>query len=157
MLLIVNIYPISYENFMYSMAFVPYLAIAADFYFYVVHRPLHTKWLWRFHRAHHAGDISVVRSLDADMLEHLVANIGMVLVGISSLWWCDIVLNFGVLVFWTAFATISTCISHSHGKMPFDNGIHYVHHCTLTANYGFGIYFPDRVLGTFKNNTALNR
>ncbi|WP_394821153.1 sterol desaturase family protein [Pendulispora albinea] len=37
-------------------AVIPLLALCQDFMSYWIHRLLHSKWLWRFHRPHHSAD-----------------------------------------------------------------------------------------------------
>lgn len=134
-----------------SFVFLPLIIVIADWYFYCVHRLLHTKLFWPYHRAHHRGNISVVRSLDADISEHIYANIGMATVGIAGLYvFFGLVLDFYFLVFWVAFATVNTCISHSNLRIPFDKGVHLVHHQTMNKNYGVGLCVADKIFGSFQ-------
>ena len=46
-----NWYPIEYGNFVYSVASLPIIIVCGDIYFYLSHRPLHSKYLWHFHKS----------------------------------------------------------------------------------------------------------
>ena len=42
--LFLQYYPINYTDFLISVAYLPILIISGDVYFYLSHRPLHTKY-----------------------------------------------------------------------------------------------------------------
>ena len=143
-------YPISYENFGLSLGCLPVLAATGDIYFYVMHRPLHTKLLFKYHKSHHTGKIHVAKSLDGDCVEHIIGNMGSFLFGILLLQYLGFILNIYIIGVWFGVATINICISHSNHNSKLDDGSHYLHHKTLRCNYGTGLYLMDRIMGTYK-------
>ena len=42
--ILLRYYPIKYDNLILSIGYLPLLVIIGDIYFYITHRPLHTKW-----------------------------------------------------------------------------------------------------------------
>ena len=147
-----NSYPISYNNFLISIAGIPILIITGDIYFYLSHRPLHSKLLWYFHKTHHRGQVCIAKSLDADPFEHLIGNLGSFIIGIFIKHYLNFTFNIYMLYLWSALATINTCISHSNNMAPGDNNIHNIHHKLLKYNYGTGFYIMDRLFGSYKKN-----
>ena len=145
-----NYYPIQYGNFFLSIGYIPVLIITSDCYFYVTHRPLHTKWLYHLHKHHHTGSICVAKSLDAHGLEHLFGNLGSFIIGVILLWHFGYIINIYIISSWVGLATINTCISHSNYQCHLDSGTHFLHHKYRQCNYGFGLYLMDRITGTFK-------
>ncbi|MHA2341044.1 MAG: sterol desaturase family protein [Candidatus Hodarchaeales archaeon] len=143
-------YPIEYGNFVYSVASLPIIIVCGDIYFYLSHRPLHSKYLWHFHKSHHRGKVCVAKSLDADILEHFIGNLGSFVIGFLVLYYLNFIVNIYVVHFWGLIATINTCISHSAGHAPFDTGVHHIHHKSLKYNFGTGLYLIDRLMGSYK-------
>ena len=143
-------YPISYDNFLLSFGYLPILVVTGDIYFYISHRPLHTKWLYHLHKHHHTGSICVAKSLDANGLEHLFGNLGSFIIGVILLWHFGYIINIYIITSWVGLATINTCISHSNYQCHLDSGSHFLHHKYRQCNYGFGLYLMDHITGTFK-------
>ena len=143
-------YPIQYNNILYSFGYLPILLITSDVYFYISHRPLHTKLLYNYHKHHHTGTVCVAKSLDADGFEHVFGNLFSFISGVMFLWYFGYIINIYVLSMWTGIVTINTCISHSNNHCPLDTGYHLNHHKYLKCNYGFGLYLIDKLTGTFK-------
>lgn len=143
-------YPIQYYNLAYSIASLPIIIISGDIYFYLSHRPLHSKYFWHLHKSHHQGRVCVAKSLDADMVEHLFGNLGSFIAGFILLRYFNFIVNIYVIHFWVLLATINTCISHSAGAAPYDSGIHHIHHKLLKYNFGTGLYLMDRLMGSYK-------
>jgi len=143
-------YPIEYNNFLYSVACLPVIIVCGDIYFYLSHRPLHSKYLWSFHKSHHRSKVCVAKSLDADIVEHLISNLGSFVAGFIVLYYFNFIVNIYVVHLWTVIATTNTCISHSAGRAPFDTGIHHIHHKSLKYNFGTGLYILDRIMGSYK-------
>ena len=81
-----NFYPQSTSALHLSVAFTPFLTVVTDLYFYIFHRILHSKLMWNHHRYHHRGDVRIVKALDADLLEHLVVNLGSFVSGFVHVW-----------------------------------------------------------------------
>ena len=145
-----NYYPIQYSNIVSSMIYLPFLIVTSDCYFYISHRPLHSRWLYHLHKHHHTGSVHVAKSLDADGLEHFFGNLGSFIVGILLLWYFGFIVNIYIVGSWVGIATINTCISHSNFKCVLDEGHHHLHHKYRNCNYGFGLYLMDRLTGTYK-------
>jgi len=143
-------YPVQHGNLLYSIVSLPIIIICGDMYFYLSHRPLHTKYLWHLHKSHHQGTVCVAKSLDADVLEHLFGNLGSFAAGFLFLFYFDFIVNIYVIYFWTLLATINTCISHSGIKTQYDSGVHHIHHKLLKYNFGTGLYLMDRIMGSYK-------
>jgi len=143
-------YPISYDDFILSFCYLPVLMVTSDMYFYIMHRPLHTKLLFQYHKSHHTGKIHVAKSLDADGLEHVFGNLGSYLCGILLLQYLGYIIHIYVLGLWIGIATITTCYSHSNYNCQLDDGLHYMHHKSLRCNYGTGLYIMDRLMGSYK-------
>ena len=80
-----NYYPVNYNNLLLSFGYIPILIISGDLYFYMTHRPLHSKWLFKYHKSHHTGVVHVAKSLDADGFEHVFGNIGSFINGVLIL------------------------------------------------------------------------
>lgn len=135
----------------YRISWLPIFVVAADVHFYLVHRAMHSRWLWPYHKRHHRGTLSIAKSLDADLPEHLIANFGSYVAGYLLMYamtpWKPSAL---LVLSWSAIATWATCTSHCAQRIHGDQGLHTVHHHHLNANYGVGFYLMDRLLGTYK-------
>ena len=131
-----------------SMMCLPLLVVATDLYFYVLHRALHTRRLWKWHKAHHTGQVRPVKALDADAPEHLMVNLGSFACGFVV---SHVVFGFAfhrsAVYVWTAVSTLNTCWSHCP-ELDGENGSHVLHHKHLKCNYGVGFYIGDRLLGS---------
>ena len=141
-------YPIYYGDFLLSLGYLPILVVTGDIYFYICHRPFHSKLLWQFHKTHHTGTLCVAKALDADLLEHVVANIGSFSIGLFILQYFGYTMNIYVLYLWVAISTLNTCISHSNGQCKYDDCTHYLHHKIRFCNYGTGFYIMDRLFNS---------
>jgi sterol desaturase/sphingolipid hydroxylase (fatty acid hydroxylase superfamily) len=149
-LMFFNQYPIEYNNILISAVCIPLIIVMSDIYFYCAHRPFHSQLLWKYHRNHHHGTVQVSKSLDADTLEHAVANLGSFIVGFLILWNIGIIFNIYLFHIWVVVSTVSTCISHADKRILGDVGAHEIHHKRLKYNYGTGFYIMDRIMGTYR-------
>ena len=120
-------------------------------YFYILHRILHHRYFWNLHKAHHKGSLFIIKSLDSDMFEHLVVNLGSFVIGLLVFSYFHIYLNIYILYLFVGMATINNCISHSDKKHPYDNGKYQIHHEKLVYNYGFYPNMMDYFFNTFSN------
>lgn len=145
-------YPIQYDNLLSSFLYYPILIIIGDCYFYLSHRPLHTKLLYKYHQTHHTGIIHVSKSLDADCIEHIFGNIGSFIIGVLLLQHHGLILNIYAFNIWLGISTFNVCLSHSNGQNKYDDKIHYNHHKYLNCNYGTGFYLLDKIMGSYKTN-----
>ena len=148
--IIFSYYPENYENFLSSLLYIPLLAVYNDIYFFVMHRPLHTKYLYKYHKSHHTGKTRVAKSLDSDMLEHIVGNLGSFFSGIFLLQYFGYIMNVYVLFLWVGIATVNVCVSHIGEDKLSNTNPHYIHHKRRKCNYGSGIYLMDRLVGTYR-------
>jgi sterol desaturase/sphingolipid hydroxylase (fatty acid hydroxylase superfamily) len=144
-------YPMVNNGIIGSIACIPFMVITGDIYFYTLHRLMHTRYLWPYHKLHHSDSVSVSKSLDGSVLEHLLCNLGSFIIGFYILLQLNVIINMYVVCIWISFATINTCGSHSSGCAPYDSGVHRLHHLKLTRNYGTGFYIMDRLVGSYEN------
>ncbi len=142
-------YPVKYDDPLLSVAYVPFLIVSADIYFYLTHRPLHCKVFYRFHRHHHTDTVCTAKALDASGPEHVIGNLGSFVIGFLILQHFGHIVNIYVLQLWLAFCTFNTCSTHSNGACPWDDGVHAIHHHKLKYNYGSGLYIMDRIFETY--------
>ena len=149
-ILLFNYYPVEYGNLLSSIAFLPFIIVMSDIYFYCTHRPLHTVLLWRYHKSHHCNTVVVSKSLDADILEHVISNLGSFVVGFLIFQHFGFIFNIYIYHMWVIVSTLSTCSSHSGKKIMGDIGVHHNHHKYLNCNYGTGFYVVDRIMGTYR-------
>jgi sterol desaturase/sphingolipid hydroxylase (fatty acid hydroxylase superfamily) len=143
-------YPMVNNGIIGSIACLPLLVITGDIYFYTLHRLMHTRYLWPYHKLHHSDLVSVSKSLDGGVLEHLLCNLGSFIIGFYILLQLNVIINMYVACAWTMVATINTCGSHSSDIGPYDLGVHKKHHELLKYNYGTGFYIMDRLFGSYK-------
>lgn len=116
-----------------------------DLLFYIGHRSLHTKLLYKYHKRHHewTAPVGVVAHY-ADILEFfvvdiLLAAISPVIAGCNSLLSC----------IWIVIASFMVIITHS-GYDLFCVKSHDEHHEKFNCNYG--ILFTDHIFNTqYKN------
>ena len=101
-------------------------------------------------KTHHRGKVHVAKSLDADLIEHLIGNLGSFIAPFILFHIMDIPFNMIIYNIWVAIATLNTCVSHLGYKAFGDKGVHNLHHKYLKCNYGTGFYILDRLLGTYK-------
>ena len=118
----------------------------ANLLFYLVHRLLHTKYLFRWiHYIHHEFiEPIAVASLYAHPMEHLFANtlaffIPFFIIGSTYIW---------SLIF-IIMGTIITILSHANYKIISSHNDHIVHHKLFKYNFGFGGYI-DIIFNTYK-------
>lgn len=112
-----------------------------DFIFYVFHRILHTKRMYKYHKLHHRWTQPVPwGTLYASITENICLNFfpvlsGPVIVG----------LNIYYMFAWVGLATLSSLIAHSR-----IGGSHDIHHQKFNVNYG-NTKFIDKIFGTYQN------
>lgn len=130
-----------------SVAWLPLLVVTTDLYFYTLHRCLHSRWLWPYHRAHHTGRVRAVKALDADPLEHLVVNLGSFACGLVAGIYAGFTFHWWAVCMWAVVSTLNTCYSHCP-ELDGEDGSHVLHHKHRACNYGVGLYVADRLLGS---------
>ena len=149
-LLFFTCYPVKYDHLMLSFLAILPLILLSDVYFFLTHRMLHTRLLWKYHKAHHTNQVHVAKALDANLAEHVIGNLGSFAVPFFILRHFGVTVHIYVLYLWVAISTINTCISHSSKRILGDKGVHEMHHRSLKYNFGTGFYILDRLFGTYK-------
>ncbi|XP_059480663.1 fatty acid hydroxylase domain-containing protein 2-like [Neocloeon triangulifer] len=124
----------------------PLLILCHEFAFYYSHRLLHQGWLYKtIHKRHHqwTAPIAVV-AVDCHPLEHVLANIGPVLLGPALLGSHPL-----TAWFWFAYVTFQTLNGHSGYHWPWFQSpeFHDFHHLKFNCNFG-SIGFLDHLHGT---------
>ncbi len=122
----------------------PVIVVLTDVFFYVMHRVVHIKPLYKhIHAMHHDFKIPIaVAALYAHPLEHIFVNI---LIAVAPLF--VVRANFIVAVLWTAIASVNTVVAHSATKKDQPHGLH---HRYYNCNYGVGLFLMDHVFGTWR-------
>lgn len=133
-----------------SICLIPAVIIISDMYFFLTHYPLHKTFLWKYHKTHHKGRVHVAKSLDADLIEHFMGNLGSFISPFLVFDWLEIPFNLTIFNVWVAVTTLNTCASHMGYEAFGDKGIHHLHHKHLKCNYGTGLYLLDRLFGTYR-------
>jgi len=143
-----KVYPIEESNILYSLLSLPIIVIGNDIYFYLTHRLLHSRLLWKYHKKHHNEKVNVAKALDASPIEHTLSNMGSFIFVILLLQYFGFTVNIYVIYLWGLIATINTCYGHS--PIYDKDGVHLKHHKHLNCNYGSGFYLLDRLCGTYR-------
>ena len=124
---------------------IPCLLFTHDILFYHLHRLMHTKYLYKYHKTHHRlKNLAGVGALWAGKIEHLFVN--MLPAYLPPLY---LYMNYVLIVGWVIIATTNVVVVHS-GYDLFDKK-HESHHKYLNVNYGLGVYLCDRLYGTYKS------
>lgn len=138
-------------SFYDSLPYLPLQALTTDCYFHIMHRIMHTKLFWGFHRKHHDAKTHVAKALDGDMLEHIFVNLFSVFFGVWVLqYFFGILLDSSILYIWCAISNIAVMQSHRSKEGGKNLGRHERHHIFVKCNYGVGLYALDRLTGTFR-------
>jgi sterol desaturase/sphingolipid hydroxylase (fatty acid hydroxylase superfamily) len=114
--------------------------------FYILHRMLHCRKIYRYIHALHHSYVDPVpwSAFYCHPLEHLFANLLPISLGPLILG-----MNIHTIRLWTFLATVNTVIAHSGSIMrPFTPGTHDLHHSNFNVNYGTGAWM-DKLCGTF--------
>lgn len=120
--------------------------ICTDFWFYWMHRLLHTSLFYiPVHKQHHEFHITIGWAAEyAHPLELLLGNIFPVV-------FAPVVFRYHYFVFavWVGIAMMGTTFGHSGFKVPvaMSSGFHDFHHTHNTGNYGSMPYW-DRICGS---------
>lgn len=122
----------------------------ADQWFYWTHRLGHHPLIYQqIHSIHHQWVHPIaVRAIYAHPVEHLVVNIGSILIGpliIPS--------HFSMILFWVALTTFNAVYGHSGTAIPAGSAEkHDLHHRFLNCNYGT-LGLSDIMYGTEMKTT----
>jgi sterol desaturase/sphingolipid hydroxylase (fatty acid hydroxylase superfamily) len=128
------------------------LAMWNDVHFWINHRLLHTRWLRRFHGAHHRSIVSTPFStysfhpLEALMLGNVIL-LPMV-VHDFSFWALASLPVFSLVLNNVGHANYDFFPQASYGHWFAASRRHHLHHAAHGGNYGFQFTFMDRLFGT---------
>ncbi len=118
------------------------IILCEDILFYTIHRLLHTRYLYRFHRKHHEFIRPfALTAIYSSPVEHVFSN--LLPIFCSSL---IMSLNWWHLQIFMIIATINTLFAHSGYKI---SQFHYKHHIYFSFNYGV-LGMMDKIFGTYK-------
>lgn len=115
--------------------------ILSDFFFYIVHRILHTPRFYYLHKAHHEFNNPYgIGAIYCSKFEMVSANLTAMMLPIYFLKIPEILVYrmIGIMTFWTVFM--------SHSNLQDWNNSHVIHHRKLKCNYG--LFIMDRIMGT---------
>ncbi len=146
-----------------------------DFVSYWVHRAFHSRWLWEFHKVHHAAPVLVpLTASRAHFLEKLVDRLlSIMLVGLfAGVFWylCGDKVSrytlFGVTYLVFIFNSLAANLRHSHVWLSFGPRIerfinspaqHQIHHSDAPhhfhKNFGTNLSIWDWMFGTLYTTT----
>jgi sterol desaturase/sphingolipid hydroxylase (fatty acid hydroxylase superfamily) len=134
--------------------------ITTDIWFYTFHRLFHQiPSLYRIHKLHHTYiEPFAFAAIYSHTIEHVVANIGSIAIGVlvsNLIGICSI----EFVYMWVLLATWSTCSAHA--RVNSDTSPHSQHHELFNFNYGQGVYICDKIMGSYipakKTYDAVNR
>lgn len=115
--------------------------LLSEVFFTILHRILHTKYLYSYHKQHHLNNPSyTTSSFDASILEFLIGNIAT---GIIPAY--IIPGNIIAQLFYVIVVVYNVVLSHCQ------EGPHIIHHKKFNCNYGQGLYLLDRIFGTYRS------
>ena len=137
--------PVSTHPFWHVVYQLPLCICLTDVIFYHLHRLMHHRTFYAYHKDHHLWNIPIGASaLYSGAFEHVVVNaLPPILAGILAQ--C----NPTVLQLWIGIASANTVLAHA--KSP---GDHISHHERHQCNYGVGLYLCDRLYGTYVSPTS---
>lgn len=124
---------------LYEFVQICMLLLWEDSIFYIIHRLLHTRKLYTFHKLHHSWKQPIPwGALYSSIPENILLNFfpvisGPIVVG----------LNMYYTFLWVGLATLTSLIAHSRF-----GGSHDIHHQQFNVNYG-NTKFIDKIFGTY--------
>lgn len=148
--LLIAIWPPELTENLFNPLLIVALFVALDFYFFLVHRLLHTRPFLKVHRVHH--EVVRTNSLEGLVLhpvEYFLHSLVFLLLYIVPVGLGDIVILF------ILYNTIVLAGHHhknilGHFKYLHNSETHHMHHINSQVNYGFFTNIYDRLTGTFK-------
>ena len=129
--------------------------VLADLWFYVSHRALHSRLLYRFHKAHHAhrapteaAAFLALSPAEAGFSGLVTLSLPMLVVPVHA----HVAIACAVIILFCGFYIHDGALAHAR-MLSFVNGPahHQMHHARArtNANYGLIFTFFDRLFGTY--------
>ncbi|KAG7353867.1 C-5 sterol desaturase [Nitzschia inconspicua] len=146
---------------LFTLVLAMYTPSFRDIHFYVAHRLIHVRWLYKYiHAVHHRNiDVEPFSGLAMHPVEHLwyYTCYAPFLIPLSDIFGIDNnlinnnLINIPFLWFWMGFHTaLSPAAAHSGWEDHFSADLlHYLHHRYCDCNYAAGINF-DVYFGTYQ-------
>jgi sterol desaturase/sphingolipid hydroxylase (fatty acid hydroxylase superfamily) len=126
--------------------FILYL-IYYDFFYYFLHRLLHTRLLYPIHKIHHKYNPSYYDFYRVHILEIPITSLGLLIaIYLYKLYIYQLLLCI-------LFINIRGMMQHDHRFLCLVGDHHSIHHKYLKCNYGE--YWVDFIFGTIYSNNSL--
>ena len=139
---------LSLNDILYTPIYFIVYTYLADIWFYFTHLTLHrNRFLYKhIHSIHHQWLFPMgICAIYAHPLEHIVSNIGSVIIGPVIL-----PINSTLFCLWIILTTLNTVISHSGSYIyMLNNETHDLHHRIMSGNFGVR-GFCDKLFGTYR-------
>ena len=120
--------------------------ILVEIYFYLSHRLMHHRLLYKYHSIHHRVIYPrAYACVYCHWIEMIVVNISTVMFGVVVT-----KMNMGEICLWMFIACFNTMWGHSGGDFNLSilsHKYHYRHHTLIGGNYGTGM-FMDKTFNT---------
>lgn len=164
------------ENLGLSLLYGLGVFLISDFASYWVHRAFHTRWLWEFHKVHHAAPVLVpLTASRVHFVEKIADNLltAVLLGAYAGLFWylCGGEVSrytlFGVTYLVFIFNSLAANLRHSHVWLSFGPRLehvinspaqHQIHHSDAPRhfhkNFGTNLSLWDWMFGTLYTTTA---
>ena len=113
-----------------------------EIWFYTLHRLMHTKYLYKYHKMHHEVKETIgIRALYAHPFDAIIVNMG-------SIYVLHLLLQFSAFQVYLVgtCATINTIINSHSSKRQ--NLFHQIHHLKFNVNFGLDIFMDYYVFDT---------
>jgi sterol desaturase/sphingolipid hydroxylase (fatty acid hydroxylase superfamily) len=142
------------DTFMISILKILFIANISNLLFYIVHRLLHYKYLYKLiHKVHHEYIITVSPcALYAHPIEYIIANNLVFLIP-----YCLIGTKYNIGLIMIIFGSLMTTSAHINQKLLFISDSHLYHHKKFNYNYGFGKLIDNIFLTSYNYNGKLQK
>jgi len=134
------------DTFMSSILKIIVISNLSNILFYIIHRLLHTKYLYKLiHKVHHEYIITVSPcALYAHPIEYIIANNLVFLIP-----YCLIGTKLNIGLFMIIFSSFMTTSAHINQKLLFIDNSHLYHHKKINYNFGFGRFIDKFFLTNY--------